>query len=45
MSVDAYLSCGIHCSDREILQCVGNGMGRYLDMARVGFEDARMLVI
>ena len=25
-----------------VIQHIGNGMGRYLDIARVGFEDAGM---
>ena len=37
-------SCEIHASVLEVLQNLSSGMGRYLDIARVGFEDASMYV-
>ena len=32
----------VHSNIGEMLQLVGSGMGPYLDMARIGFEGARM---
>ena len=33
----------VHSSNGKVLQPVGSGMGSYLHMARVSFEDTRMI--
>ena len=35
----------VHSSIGEILQRVGSGMGHYLHITGVGFEDARMSLL
>ena len=40
-----FSSCGINSSVVQVLWGLSIGMGCYLDIARVGFEDISMLVL